>query len=305
MHRLLSKRYTIVVVDRSSGIGRRFTVRLGWTLAVVAFMFAMPVLIGLGIRWGTMAELSALQSDTTSLDLQNSSYRAATGELTQQITSLQAVIDELTTKSNLDPEVVRAMQKLPAVIRARAMGGSTTSQPPTFIAAALSSPDDTFGLLRDMLGRLESRLRVVRTDVERREALAASTPSIWPTIGWLTAGFGSRADPFTGDPGYHQGLDISTEKGQSVFATANAIVESASWSGNYGNLLVLDHGFGLQTRYGHLSGFAVKVGDMVKRGDVVGYVGTTGRTTGAHLHYEVIASGHLIDPMQLLIARQP
>jgi murein DD-endopeptidase MepM/ murein hydrolase activator NlpD len=305
MHRLLTKRYTIVVVDRNSGIGRRFTVRLGWTLALISFIFAVPVLVGLGIRWATMAELSALRSNTTSLDQQNSSYRAATGELTSQITSLQAVIDELATKSNLDPEAVRSMQKLPAVVKARAMGGGISSQPPSFIAAALASPEDTFGLLRDMLGRLESRLRVVRTDVERREALAAATPSIWPTIGWLSAGFGERADPFTGEPGYHSALDISTEKGQPVFATANAIVASASWSGNYGNLLVLDHGFGLQTRYGHLSAFAVNVGDMVKRGDVIGYVGATGRATGAHLHYEVLANGQLINPLQLLITPRP
>jgi murein DD-endopeptidase MepM/ murein hydrolase activator NlpD len=90
-----------------------------------------------------------------------------------------------------------------------------------------------------------------------------------------------------------------------VFATANAIVASASWSGNYGNLLVLDHGFGLQTRYGHLSAFAVNVGDMVKRGDVIGYVGATGRATGAHLHYEVLANGQLINPLQLLITPRP
>jgi murein DD-endopeptidase MepM/ murein hydrolase activator NlpD len=305
MHRLLSKRYTVVVVDRTSGIGRRFTIRLGWTLGLIAFVFAMPVLVGLGIRWATMAEVSALRTSATSLDMQNSSYRAATGELTSQITSLQAVIDELATKSNLDQEAVRSMQKLPAVVRARAMGGTTTSLPPSFLAAALASPEDTFGVLRDMLGRLESRLRVVRTDVERREALAAATPSIWPTIGWVTAGFGERADPFTGEPGYHQALDISTEKGRPVFATANAIVESASWSGNYGNLLVLDHGFGLQTRYGHLSAFAVNVGDMVKRGDVIGYVGSTGRATGPHLHYEVLANGQLINPLQLLITPRP
>ncbi len=305
MHRFLSKRYTVVVVDRKSGIGRRFTVRLGWTLAIVGFLFAMPVLVGLGIRWATVAELTGLRANATSLDMQNSSYRAATGELTSQITSLQAVIDELATKSNLDKEAVRSMQKLPAVTKARAMGGSTASQPPSFLAAALASPEDTFGVLRDMLGRLETRLRVVRTDVERREALAAATPSIWPTIGWLSAGFGERPDPFTGDPGYHQGLDISTEKGRPVFATANAIIESASWSGNYGNLLVLDHGFGLQTRYGHLSAFAVHVGDMVKRGDVVGYVGATGRATGSHLHYEVLANGHLIDPLSLLITLKP
>jgi murein DD-endopeptidase MepM/ murein hydrolase activator NlpD len=166
--------------------------------------------------------------------------------------------------------------------------------------AVLSSPEDTFGVLRNLLQGLESRLRYVRRDVERREALAASTPSIWPAHGWLTGTFGGRSDPFTGEPGYHQGLDISTDKGQPVFATADGVVESASYSGDYGNLVVLKHGFDLMTRYGHLSAFAVKAGQSVKRGAVIGYVGSTGRATGAHVHYEILANGKLINPLQLL-----
>ena len=298
----LSRRYTVVVVDRASGVGRRFSVKLGWTLGTIGFLFAMPVLVGLGIRWGTVAELSALRSNAVALEMENASYRAATGELTTQLTSLQGVIEELGTRSSLDPEAARAMQKLPTMIKARAMGGGTTSPAPSLLASALSSPEDTFGLIRNVLGRLESQLRLVRTDVERREALAAATPSIWPTVGWLSAGYGERADPLTGDPGYHQGIDISTDRGKPVVATADGIVESAGWSGNYGNLMVIDHGFGIKTRYGHLSAFNTVAGLPVRRGDVVGYVGSTGRTTGAHLHYEVITNGQAIDPLHLLIS---
>ena len=195
------------------------------------------------------------------------------------------------------------MQKLPAVIKTRASGGSTVAQSAAvaeLAKAALSSPDDTFGVLRDLLQGLESRLRYVRRDVERREALAAATPSIWPAHGWLTGTFGGRSDPFTGEPGYHQGLDISTEKGQPVFATADGTIESAAYTGDYGNLIVVQHGFGLVTRYGHLSAFHVKPGQAVKRGEVIGYVGATGRATGAHLHYEIVANGRLINPLQLL-----
>src|SRR4029077_2504993 len=133
---------------------------------------------------------------------------------------------------------------------------------------------------------LESRLSFVRRDVERGEELAAATPSIWPAHGWVTGTFGGRSDPFTGEPGFHQGIDISTEKGQPVYATADGSVESASYTGDYGNLIVLRHDFGLSTRYGHLSGFKVTPGMSVKRGDVIGFVGSTGRSTGSHLHYE-------------------
>lgn len=303
MASFLSRRYTVVFVDRTSGVGRRVTVPLGWSVATVAFIVTLPVLVGLGIRLATVAEIDALRTNAASLGVENTSYKAATGELATQIVSLQNVIDQLAARANLDPAAARAMQKLPAVIKVRAMGGGPTAATrPAILAAALASPEDTFGMLRDVLGRLESRLRIVRTDVDRRAALAAATPSIWPTVGWLSAGFGERSDPFTGDPAYHPGLDISADKGTPIVATAAGVVESAGWNGNYGNLIVLDHGFGIKTRYGHLSGFAVKAGATVQRGDLLGYVGATGRATGPHLHYEIMANGQLINPLQLLIA---
>jgi murein DD-endopeptidase MepM/ murein hydrolase activator NlpD len=226
--------------------------------------------------------------------------------LTGQIQSLENVINDLGTRSMLDPAQARAMQKLPAVVRSRAAGGINTNTGAANSAisdiakAALNTPEDTFGVLRDLLHGLESRLSFVRRDVERREELASATPSIWPAHGWLTGTFGGRSDPFTGEPGYHQGIDISTEKGQPIYATANGTVESATYTGDYGNFIVVRHGFGLTTRYGHLSSFAAKTGQRVKRGDVIGYVGSTGRSTGAHVHYEILANGKLINPLQLL-----
>ncbi|MGE0701618.1 MAG: M23 family metallopeptidase, partial [Hyphomicrobiaceae bacterium] len=204
--------------------------------------------------------------------------------------------------SNLDPELARAMERLPAVVKARAAGGTTQvgSTLSSVFSTALSSPEDTFGVLRTLLSGLESRLRTVRGDVERREALAAATPSIWPAHGWLTGGFGRRADPFNGEQGYHEGIDISASKGQPVYATADGVVESAAYAGEYGNLLVITHDFGLSTRYAHLSKFNAKPGDTVKRGDVIGFIGSTGRSTGWHLHYEILANGKLINPLQLL-----
>jgi murein DD-endopeptidase MepM/ murein hydrolase activator NlpD len=297
------RRYTVLIADRSSGVLRQLTVNLRVTVALVVAVMALPVLIGLGAKWSSRADIETLRSANSSLTIENGSYRAATGELTAQIQSLESVINDLGTRATLDPAQARAMAKLPAIVKTRAAGG--TNVPPSsamtdIATAVLSSPEDTFGVLRDLLHGLESRLRYVRRDVERREALAASTPSLWPTHGWLTGYFGGRSDPFTGEPAYHQGLDISTDKGQPVVATADGEVESASYNGDYGNLIVLKHGFGLMTRYGHLSGFAAKPGQTVKRGDVIGYVGSTGRATGAHVHYEILVNGKLINPLQLL-----
>jgi murein DD-endopeptidase MepM/ murein hydrolase activator NlpD len=278
------------------------TIGLRPVLGTTALVLAVPVLIGLGARWSAVAEIDGLRASNTLLEIENGSYRAATGELTSQIQSLEGVIDDLGARAKLDPSQLRAMQKLPAVVKARASGGTQTSNAAitSFLGTSLTSPEDTFGVLRDLLQGLESRLRFVRRDVEHREALAAATPSIWPTQGWLTGTFGGRSDPFTGEPGFHQGLDISTDKGQPVHATADGTVESASFSGDYGNLVVLKHAFGLTTRYGHLSAFGVKPGDTVKRGDIIGYVGATGRATGSHLHYEILVNGKLINPLQLL-----
>ena len=297
------RRYTVLIADRSSGVMRQVKVSLRATVIAVVTVLALPVLMGLGAKWSSRSEIDQLHSANSSLTIENGSYRAATGELTAQIQSLEGVINDLGARATLDPAQARAMAKLPAVVKTRAAGGTNVPASPamTEIATtALSSPEDTFGVLRDLLQGLESRLSYVRRDVERREALAASTPSIWPALGWLSGRFGNRSDPFSGEPGYHQGLDISTDKGQPVYATADGSVESASYTGDYGNLIALKHGFGLVTRYGHLSAFAVKPGQNVKRGAVIGFVGSTGRATGSHLHYEILANGKLIDPLQLL-----
>jgi murein DD-endopeptidase MepM/ murein hydrolase activator NlpD len=297
------RRYTVLIADRSTGVLRRVTISLRAATAVVASVLMMPVLIGLGARWSAHVEIDTLRSTAGSLEAENSNFRQTTGELTTQIQSLEGVIDELGARAALDPAQARAMQKLPAVIKSKAAGGSsqTSAAITDVISSSLtSSPEDTFGVLRNLLQGLENRLRYVRRDVERTEALASATPSIWPTYGWLTGTFGGRPDPFTGEPAFHQGIDISTEKGQPVYATANGLVDSATYSGDYGNLITLRHDFGLSTRYGHLSRFAVKPGQTVRRGDVVGYVGSTGRSTGAHLHYEILANNKLINPLQLL-----
>jgi murein DD-endopeptidase MepM/ murein hydrolase activator NlpD len=298
---LFVRKYTVVVANRSTGLVRRFTLSLRPTAITVTFLASLPILMGLGARWSAQADIQQLRAANAALQVENTSYRSATGELTSQIQSLEGVVDDLGERAKLDPAAARAMQKLPAAVRSRATGGPlAASALSSVLSTSLTSPDDTFGVLRDLLQGLESRLNFVRRDVERREQLANATPSIWPTRGGLTGFFGGRSDPFTGEPEYHSGLDISAQKGQSVYATADGVVQSAGYTGDYGNLIVIKHEFGLSTRYGHLSAYKVKAGDTVKRGDVIGLVGSTGRSTGAHLHYEILFNGQLMNPLQLL-----
>ena len=296
-----SRRYTVIVADRSSGLVRRFTLSVRPAITVCLVLVSLPILMGLGAKWKAKGDIDRLRSAKSVLEIENASYRTATGELTSQIQSLEGVIDDLGARATLDPAAAHAIQKLPASVRQRATGGpAATSMLSSVLSSSLSSPEDTFGAIRDLLQGIESRLDFVRHDVEQREALASATPSIWPTRGGLTGFFGRRSDPFTGEPGVHQGIDISTEKGQPVFATADGVIDSAGYSGDYGNLVVVKHDFGLATRFGHLSRFAVKPGQSVVRGDILGYVGSSGRSTGAHLHYEILVNGRLIDPLQLL-----
>jgi murein DD-endopeptidase MepM/ murein hydrolase activator NlpD len=126
------------------------------------------------------------------------------------------------------------------------------------------------------------------------------TPSLWPVIGHLTAGFGERLDPFSGEGAFHTGVDISSQYGTAVRAAADGVVTGAEEHVGYGRLVVLDHGYGVTTFYGHLSAFNVTVGQHVNRGDVIGYVGVSGRTTGPHVHYEVRINGAPVNPMRYL-----
>ena len=301
-----ARRYTLVIANRQTGAVRRLTMSLWPTLGVVAGLFSLPVLIGLGARWSASATINDLQSTNATLQVENASYREATGQLAGQISALQSAVDQLGERATVDPNASRAMDKLPAIVRSRAMGGNSPvadARRAAFAAglgASMASTDAALGMVSELLGVLGSRLDSVRDSVERRHALAAATPSVWPVAGWLSSYYGTRKDPFTNDKDFHPGLDISADYGQPVVATGDATVSAAGRNGAYGNMVMLDHGFGIVTKYGHMSRIVVADGQQVKRGDVIGYVGSTGRSTGSHLHYEIWMNGRLTDPMTLL-----
>jgi len=296
---MLSNRYTIVVADRRTGVVRRFTISLRAVVGMVVMAITLPVLVGLGAAWKAKVEVEDLYASNATLEIENSSFRGATEALTGQIAALQTAVSDLGGKAALDPTLQSAMDKLPAIVKNRAMGGGSAAVQSA--ATALASPENTFGVLQELLQGIESRLRLVSSDVDRRNILAASTPSIWPTQGWLTSRTGGRTDPFTGEVDYHPGLDISADKGSPVYATADGTITQAAYSGAYGNLVVIDHKFGIETRYGHLSAFRVARGQTVKRGELIGLVGATGRATGPHLHYEVRVNDRILNPLSFLL----
>lgn len=140
-------------------------------------------------------------------------------------------------------------------------------------------------------------LKFVESTVNEQKERLAHTPAVWPTKGYISDSFGMRTHPITGKRQFHHGLDISTQLGNKIVATADGFVLLRDYSSALGNLIHIDHGFGFSTRYGHLASFNVKEGDRVKRWQVIGFVGNSGASTGPHLHYEVIYMDKPQNPM--------
>ena len=175
---------------------------------------------------------------------------------------------------------------------AGAMGGP-------FIPAQM--PKDAMNFERQL-----HRIEITRAQITRLTRTLGAVPVRRPIDGELDlqSGFGVRVDPFLGTPALHTGLDLHGETGDPVRATADGTVTAAGWSGGYGRVVDVDHGNGLSTRYGHLSSIAVRVGQSIKTGQIIGKVGSTGRSTGPHLHYETRLKGEAIDPQKFLRAGQ-
>lgn len=156
-------------------------------------------------------------------------------------------------------------------------------------------------LLDYRANRLSGRLDRVEAKLEERLRWISSVPSVAPVRGILTSGFGGRRDPVNGRRSFHPAVDIAAPPGREVRAPADGLVTRAGRIGGLGNAVYLSHGFGIGTRFGHMARLTVKPGDRVEQGDVLGYVGSTGRATGYHLHYEVHVDGEAIDPLAYIL----
>ena len=162
--------------------------------------------------------------------------------------------------------------------------------------------------LSNNLGHLTTQAKIKTISLQEldhffknQKSFLQSTPSVWPTRGWVTSGFGYRKSPFTGLREMHEGWDIGARSGSAVRATADGMITVAGRERGYGKLIEIDHGYGVVTRYGHNSKNLIKVGSKVKRGQIVALVGNTGRSTGPHLHYEVLVNGVPANPKNYIL----
>ena len=283
------KCYTIILVPHTRARFRKIqvsTVQLWGSLAVALALTASASVLGWLYLTAPVDErqIARLHGENDELRSVNQSFEASLRQLQTQL----AEYEERTRKL----AIVAGIEELDNGSDA-GLGGASTA---ALADSALSDVERRAAALGASLEGVERRL-------DERVRWISSTPTVTPTRGLFTSGFGIRRDPVDGRAAFHQGLDISAPAGKAVHATADGVVVRSGLYGELGNAVVLSHGFGLTTRYGHLSRVTALPGQRVRRGDVIGYVGNTGRSTGYHLHYEVLEDGQPVNPLAYILDR--
>jgi len=289
----LRKRFYILFVARDAeGQLRKIPIPLHYLYVFLAgAVIGMTTITGMAGSYARMlfkvASFNQLRTEKTALQSRYSQLEQVSHEKDIQVASLGSIANEVSVIYGLKPNAkllaqndqpLRPEQVTDAInglyaLRSSAMTGAAT--------AGLG-----MGLTRQ---------------ASLSEWVAATTaPTLWPVMGPITGPFGSRIDPFNGEGAFHSGVDISCRYGQPIMAPSDGVVTYAGFYSGYGRMIVVDHGNGISTRYGHLSGFAVTDGQTLRKGQVIGYVGMSGRSTGAHLHYEVRIHDTPVNPHKYL-----
>ncbi len=266
----------------------RYALHVMAILAVVGALTLGAALASYSRMLVKVANYNALRSEEGRLKKQYVQLQAQAKDTRQQLSSLQSLAAEVAATYGIlrwSDTPFRATTQSPAEVEPKTFAASLNQF--HFLVRNVSMvtmvDENGLGLLP---GPIPANSRLV--------------PSLWPVIGPITASFGEREDPFTGEPAFHPGIDIGAPYGTPVHATANGVVAFAGWEDGYGRLVVIDNGFGISTCYAHLSGFNTEAGDRVQRGEVIGYVGDSGRSTGPHLHYEVRIDNTPVNPWRYL-----
>ena len=286
--------YTVIVVPHAKARFRKIQVPLKlarWVMggATVSVLALAGVLVHYTRIAAEVYELRRLRAENQVLTQKTREYEQNAGKLQAKVEQLHSIVSKLGIMAGLD-------HALPDTHIGGEGGVASFETVPPGAAGphSLLEMDLSVSALTDKSTRLEAFYR-------DQNMLLSSTPSIWPVRGYLSATFGKRLDPFTGRPDFHPGIDISTPIGTRVVAPADGIVLSTALSGGYGNAIIIDHGYGVVSRYGHLDSYNVRPGQKVHRGDVIGFVGTTGRSTGPHLHYEVWVREQAQNPIHFIL----
>ena len=329
-----SDAYTVVIFRGSTAKPLRFSfprnfvrkILITTCLLVVADLLVISHYV---VRTGEVWELSAFRNEAMSAREQTAAFSSAVDDLKKRITAMKEVNQRLRVMLGIDVPKAgdmvngRGGEDVPLPEGSSAPAGDRVSDlttpphkqdvepnPGTASAVGLDSSNglETVVSVKEGLEWLskealnqERILQELSQAAEQRSSRWAATPSIWPVKGWVTSGFGPRISPFTEKPAWHDGLDIGAPPNAPVQAPAQGRVTAIGFDPKLGNIVRLDHGFGVETLYGHLAKSLVKEGQRVNRGDVVGLVGSSGLATGPHLHYMVKVHGQALDPNKYIL----
>jgi murein DD-endopeptidase MepM/ murein hydrolase activator NlpD len=299
------RRFSILLVPEDNGEVKRLRATsshlhmalLGLSLLLAAIVFLTVQYVG---RVGDAAALARLGRE-------NATMRAQMTDLEDKVSAFQVQMVDLVKRE----KALRTMTGLPEIdpdIRKVGVGGQGYEElygPSVF----LEDPEAPLSLLMADLDQLLRQAKLEKKsfqDVEiafrkNRERLE-HTPTIWPVDGHLSRGFGYCIDPFTNQHRFHEGIDIVNRVGTPIKATAAGTVVERGWRKGYGWVVVLDHGYGYQSTYGHLDSIELRRGEEVKRGEIIATLGNSGRSTGPHLHYEVRLNGQPVDPLKFILS---
>lgn len=297
-----ARQYTLIVVSDHSQAVRKFRLPRTW-LRNGAFTLGGAALVGF-LTIGHYFSLLGTGAENRILKEENAQLRSQILLVQEKVAHISATLDRV---ERFDAKLRSAVTQLQDPERNLAIGPVGKSSESPLAGAGPAGQESISGLpgrlasLEGEASRQEASLRDLQEYFDDQKSLLASTPSLWPTRGWVTSDFGVRLDPYTAERIMHRGLDIATPSGQAVYTPSDGTVVFAGTESGYGKVLVIDHGYGVKTRYGHLSEIFAKLGDRVKRGARVASVGNTGRSTGPHLHYEVRVNGIPENPRKFIL----
>jgi len=285
------KRHYIVYVTRDDqGQLHKVPIPMRYAYAfVAAAVVGLFTITGLAGSYGRMLlkteRFNQVRSEQQTLRKQYQLLEKDTKQKDLQVASLGSLASQVSSLYGLRQNKLVAAKSLP-LTTTHGPSSSTTAEDSSYY----SSLDRFYALRNTALSGVATQ--ALATGIGSASTLAdwvnlADAPTLWPVMGRVTSSFGERTDPLAGEGEFHRGIDIAAPTGTAIHATGDAVVSFAGWSSGYGREVMLDHGHSITTLYAHMSSIAVLPGETVTRGQIIGYVGVTGRSTGAHLHYEV------------------
>lgn len=281
-------------------VAGRKTVKVGLNSRVIGILgILVLVLIGVvGYFSLRTAQKTIDLKNLESLKVENQILRSKVSKLTSDMKEIKVILDHV-YKTDQSIRLAYGIELINSELRSPGVGGK-----PEIPIKEIGEVAKEIDRLLAMAKFERESFEEINTHLKTKFNILAHTPSIIPVNGILTSGFGPRLDPFTGRMRFHEGQDIAAPPGTPIVSPANGIVSAVKRKKGYGLTIEIDHGYGIKTRYAHCMSARISPGMKVKRGDMIGLVGTTGRATGPHLHYEVHVAGKKVDPLNYIITQE-